>query len=284
MAQLISKPIEQMTIEELKQERVVHSWQAQKSERGAEALQKRLYWLEENKPIRSREEIQRAYEDGELTQAQYQTAFANRATAINYRRRAENEAQYSRTIAKEERALLAQIDERILQLEATAPRPRRGRPPKRDPRKRATAKRKTYRQPRNIKSLKRRWQAIDSSNKSSITQMQRLAPVPQWNRETLSKIAFDRGYFTQEALIYDIANELEISYTATAKALKSGKFTFGQILLIGAMLEMTPIEFCDTFLYGYFQDITNGYGSYVATVRDKQPLLDKPIKSNNKAV
>ena len=281
MAQLIHKPIEEMTIEELKRERVVHSWQAQKSERGAEGLQRRLYWLEENKPIRSREEIQRAYEDGELTQAQYQTAFANRATAINYRKRAESEAEYSRTIAREERAVVAQIDERILQLEATAPRPRRGRPPKRDPRKRATAKRKTYRQPRNIKSLKRRWQAIEDSNKNSVLLMQRLAPVPQWNRDTLNKIAFDRGYFTQQALICAIADELQISYTATAKALKSGKFTFGQILIIGALLEMTPAEFCDTFLYGYFRDNTNGYGVYRATVTDIQPLLDKPINSHN---
>lgn len=281
MAQLISKPIEEMTIEELKRERVVHSWQAQKSERGAEGLQRRLYWLEENKPVRSREEIQRAYEDGELTQAQYQTAFANRATAINYRRRAESEAEYSRTIAREERAVVAQIDERILQLEATAPRPRRGRPPKKDPRKRATAKRKTYKQPRNIKSLKRRWQIIDHSNRSNEALRQRLAPVPQWNRDTLNKIAFDRGYYTTQALTHEIANELQISYTATAKALKSGKFTFGQILIIGALLEMTPAEFCDTFLYGYFRDITNGYGAYRATVTDIQPLLDKPINSHN---
>lgn len=283
MTQLISKPIEEMTIEELKQERVVHCWQAQKSERGAESLQRRLYWLEQNKPIRSREEIQQAYESGELTQAQYQTAFANRGSAIAYRRRAENEAQYSLTIAKQERAITAIIEERITELEATAPRPRRGRPPKRDPRKRKTAKKHTYKQPRNIKSIKSRWQAIQHSNNSNEAVMQRLAPVPHWNRDTLKSITFDRGYYTAESFIYDLANELQMSYTATEKALKSGKFTFGQILLIGALLEMTPAEFCDTFLYGYFRDSTNGYGAYRATVTNKQPLLDKPVKSHNKS-
>lgn len=277
MAQLISKPIEEMTLSELKQERVVHQWQANKSQRGAEGLQRRLYWLQENKPIRSREEIQRAYEDGELTQAQYQTAFANRATAINYRKRAESEAQYSRTIAREERAVVAQIDERILQLEATAPRPRRGRPPKRDPRKRQ-AKQRTYRQPRNIKSLKRRWQIIDHSNRSNEMLRQRLAPIPQWNRETLKKIAFDRGYYTTQALTHEIANELQMSYSATEKALASGKFTFGQILIIGAMLEMTPIEFCDTFLYDYFREIVDGL--YRADIDSKLPLLDRPVNSH----
>lgn len=272
MPQIINKPIEQMTIEELKQERQVHAWQAQKSERGAQALQKRLYWLEQNEPIKSRDEIRQDYEEGRLSEAQYKTAFARRATAINYRKRAERQAEYSLRVAKEERALLFQIDERMLQLEVNAPRPKRGRPPKRDPRKRETVKKKTYKRPPNLMTLQKRWYLIQQSNRSNT----KSAPIPYWNTDTLKKLAYDRGYFTTEGFIADVAQELQLSYTATKKLLTTGGFTFGQALTLGAFLEMTPREFCDTFLYNYFRD---SFGNYVATVDDKQTLLNKPIKT-----
>lgn len=278
MPQIINKPIKEMTLTELKQERAVHAWQATKSQRGAEQLQKRLYWLEENEPIYSREEIQQAYEAGRLTEKQYRTAFARRAKAINYRRRAENQAEYSRRVEAEERACLCEIDERILQLEATAPRPKRGRPPKHDPRRRAAVKSKAYKRPPNLKPLRYRWKQIEQSNRRNA----RLAPVECWNRETLKKIAFDRGFHTDKGFTAYVAQELQVSYSAAEQMLKTGSFTFGQVLVLGAFLEMTPIEFCDTFLYGYFRDYTRGMGAYHADVENKQNLLNIPLKMPKK--
>lgn len=273
--QLINTPISRMTIEELKQEREVHRWQANKSKRGAEALQKRLYWLEENEPIQTKEEIQRAYEDGELTQAQYQTAFARRAKSIGDRKRTERKIDYSRGIEAEERALVGIIDERILQLEATT-KPRKGRPPKRDPRKRQV-KKQTYKRPRNLTSIKEKWRIIDHRNRANAQLRGTLAPLPSWSFDTLKHIARDRGYFTEEGLTYHLSQELELSYAETQKALKSGQLTFGQVLLIGSFFDMTPREFCDTFLRDYFKD---SYGGYTASIEDKRALLSKPIKGD----
>lgn len=275
MPQIINKPIERMTLEELKQERQVHAWQANKSERGAEALQKRLYWLEKNEPVQSREDIQRDYEEGRLSEAQYRTAFARRAKAISDRKSAERKAEYSRRVEDEERALLFAIDERILQLEVNAPKPKRGRPCKYDPRKRQAVKRKAYKRPHNLMTLRKRWQLIQNSNKNNLTKS---APIPYWNPETLSKIAYDRGFFTNEGFTAHVAQELQLSYSAAKTLLQTGGFTFGQALVLGAFLEMTPREFCDTFLYNYFRDNTNGYGNLIATIDNADILLNKPIK------
>lgn len=272
MPQIINKPIERMTLEELKQERQVHAWQANKSERGAEALQKRLYWLDDNRPIQSREEIQRDYEEGRLSEAQYKTAFARRAKAISDRKGTERRAEYSRRVAAEERALLCEIDERILYMEVNAPRPKRGRPPKRDPRKREAVKRKAYKRPPNLMTLQKRLQIIQRSNRNNLTKS---APIPYWNMDTLQKIALDRGYFTEHGFTAYVAQELQLPYETTKKLLQTGGFTFGQALTLGAFLEMTPREFCDTFLFHYFRD---NFGGYVATVEDKEVLLNKSIK------
>lgn len=276
--QLITTPIERMTIEELKQEREVHRWQANKSKRGAEALQRRLYWLEENEPIQTKEEINRAYEEGKLTKGQYQTAFARRAKSIGDRKRTERKIEYSRRIEDEERALIGIIDERILELEATA-KTRKGRPPKRDPRKRAI-KQHTYKRPRNLASIKEKWRIIDHRNRANAQLRGKLAPLPNWSLDTLTLISRDRGYFTEEGFTHALSRELELGYTETEKALKSGKLTFGQVLLIGSFLEMTPKEFCDTFLRGYFKD---NCGTYRAEITDKRALLSKPIKGDIKA-
>lgn len=275
MPQIINKPIDRMTLEELKQERQVHAWQANKSRRGTEALQKRLYWLEENRPIQSREEIQADYEEGRLSEAQYRTAFARRAKAISDRKGTERRAEYSRRVEDEERALIFAIDERILQLEVNAPKPKRGRPCKYDPRKRQAVKKKAYKRPSNLMTLRKRWQLIQNSNKNSLTKS---APIPYWNPETLSKIAYDRGFFTNEGFTAHVAQELQLSYSAAKTLLQTGGFSFGQALVLGAFLEMTPREFCDCFLYNYFRDNTNGYGNLIATIDNADILLNKPIK------
>ena len=271
------KPLEKMTIEELKQERELHIWQASKSKRGAESLERRLFWLRENQPIQTKEDINRAYEEGELTKAQYQTAYARRAKSISDRKRTQRKADYSRAIAEEERALTAYIDEILLQKQATAKTARRGRPPKRDPRRRQV-KQHTYKaRPRDLKKIKPQWAIIEASNRRQAQLRASLAPIPNYDREKLHAIARAQGFYTEMGFNYAVSKELGISQQATEKALKSGRLTFGQALLIGSLLEMTPRLFCDVFLSGYFKDIA---GNYVACIEDKTALLEPPIKGD----
>lgn len=280
MPQIIDKPISEMNLTELRQERQVHVWQAVKSKRGSEALQKRLFWLEENEPIYTREEIQQAYEAGRLSDKQYKTAFARRARAINYRRRAEHRAEYSRRVEDEERGIIAEIDERILMLEANAPKPKRGRPCKHDPRKRHAPKRKVYEIPRshNMELQKRRWALL-----SRITRKQeQVAPIQNWNQALFWDVAHSRGYYTENGIIWYVSNELQLPFSTTKNLLQNGNFTFGQALVVGAFLQMTPREFCDVFLHDYFVDFTRGMGAYEAYVSDKQSLIDAPIRTPKK--
>lgn len=83
-----------------------------------------------------------------------------------------------------------------------------------------------------------------------------------WDREKFFLIAADRGYQTESALIQDVAKELVLDRSAAKLLVDKGRFTWGQVLCLGVMLEMTPKEFCDTFLTGYF---TEQLGEYRAS-------------------
>lgn len=73
-----------------------------------------------------------------------------------------------------------------------------------------------------------------------------------WDKERFMLIASDRGYQTEGALVTDISKELVMDRSAVRYLIDKGRFTWGQVLCLGAMFEMTPKEFCDTFLAGYF--------------------------------
>ena len=98
-----------------------------------------------------------------------------------------------------------------------------------------------------------------------------------WDRDRFMLIASDRGYQTEEALIGDIAKELNIDRSGVRLLMDKGRFTWGQVLVLGAMFDMTPKEFCDIFLAGYFVD---RYGEYRASCvnMDKQALLKNPVR------
>lgn len=98
-----------------------------------------------------------------------------------------------------------------------------------------------------------------------------------WDKERFLLVAKDRGYQTEEALIGDVAKELSLNRPSAKLLLERGRFTWGQVMCIGAMLEMTPKEFCDVFLPGYF---ANDHGEFRATHDnlDKWTLLQKPIR------
>lgn len=98
-----------------------------------------------------------------------------------------------------------------------------------------------------------------------------------WDKEKFELIAKDRGYQTKEYLIYKVGQELKLDRRKTGILLNTGRFTWGQILCLGAMFEMTPKEFCDTFLAGYFR---NTYGEYRADYEGlcRDELLKRAVR------
>lgn len=98
-----------------------------------------------------------------------------------------------------------------------------------------------------------------------------------WDKDRFLLVAEDNGYQTESALIYAVAKELNLNRARAEALINRGRFTWGQVLCLGAMLEMTPKEFCDVFLAGYFVD---RYGEYVADYENlcKEELLRKAIK------
>ena len=98
-----------------------------------------------------------------------------------------------------------------------------------------------------------------------------------WDKERFLLIAADRGYQTEEALIQDVGKELNLDKVRAERLINCGRFTWGQVLCLGAMLQITPKEFCDTFLNGYFVD---RYGEFRADYDNisRMELLRTPIR------
>lgn len=74
-----------------------------------------------------------------------------------------------------------------------------------------------------------------------------------------------------------IATELGSNMVQAKYMYENGCFTWLQIMLIGACLQLTPTEFAECFMSGYFKEIGNGL--YQATY-DKIPaeaIVSEPI-------
>lgn len=97
-----------------------------------------------------------------------------------------------------------------------------------------------------------------------------------WDKQKFMTLARDRGYMTEEGVIYAVGKEIGFDRQSTRLLLKTGKFTWGQVLCIGVLFQMNPREFCDIFLSGYFIDY---FGEYIASYRniDKSHLLKKAV-------
>lgn len=98
-----------------------------------------------------------------------------------------------------------------------------------------------------------------------------------WDKERFLLIATDRGYQTEGALIADIAKALRIDRSGARLLVEKGRWTWGQVVVLGALFEMTPREFCDTFLAGYF---VNQNGVYRASCEnmDEVELLKSAVR------
>lgn len=126
---------------------------------------------------------------------------------------------------------------------------------------------------------KRRYTARKNRERAERVALANLLPIEQWSKETLMKIASDRGYRSEQAVVYALSSELGCTMTTAKKMIETGRMTWGQVMVIGAMFEMTPREFCDTFMHGYFKE--TAVGTFIAIIDDPVPLLQKPITTKN---
>ena len=99
-----------------------------------------------------------------------------------------------------------------------------------------------------------------------------------WDRDKFFLIATDRGYQTEEVVISLVGKALNLDRNRARIVLASGRFTWGQVLVLGAEMQMTPKEFADTFMSGYF---TEQWGEFRADYENinRLQLLKRAEKS-----
>lgn len=79
-----------------------------------------------------------------------------------------------------------------------------------------------------------------------------------WDKEKLIKIANDRGYMTEDAITMALARVANMPWKTAKAIMENGRLSWGRVLVLGAFFEMTPKEFVDTFMPGYFEEVTPG--------------------------
>lgn len=238
----------EMTLKELKYERFVQRWFARQVNRIAN-LEEFKYEtgvkkMEEEDPLGK---LKERYKSGELTETQYK----KKINGVNHTIRANERRAYKimmlRNLEEALRFFVLEIED-AMKYHKTRPK---------------TYKWITKKTPYRWDLVKHKYRhyitkeqiAVDKNKKllkKYETLINRSGVVLQWDRRKLMLVAADRGYFSEQAVAYAIEECLEMPKYAIQKLLKEGKFTWGQVLVIGALFEMTPKEFCDTFMLGYF--------------------------------
>ena len=291
---LHNKDFEDMELEELYAERSSRTWHRSRMKDAVHRLEKRKWWLEENMPIYSDEEIKRQYEDGEISQNQYRTAFGRRKMAINNRMKTDDRLLYGERVAYHEEAVIAYIDELIAEKLAKmdVPYDTNKNNRKHNPRKRTSKYNRSKLDPKRtwqtrqeelrkrfpeLQSARARWKKGQQADKPTLNVMKRMQPIITWDMNTLMQVARDRGYFTELAVTASVSEALNISIGGADQLLQSGKMSWGQCMVIGSLFEMTPKEFCDVFMSGYFVEVADGV--FRAKVDDIDNLLDAPYKA-----
>ena len=101
------------------------------------------------------------------------------------------------------------------------------------------------------------------------------AAILDWERSRLDTVARTRGFRTKEGVDYAVANELSITMRSATRLINNGKLTWGQCILIGALFEMTPKEFCDVFMYNYFKETPTGDFRAQVSEEERELILFK---------
>lgn len=291
---LYNKEFAEMELTELYAERSVRTWHKNKMKRNIEILNKRKWWLEQNMPIYTNEELKKQYEDGLLTEGQYKVSHANRRKAVNQRMNNDDRTEYAHKLVFHEEAIIAYIDEIIAEQLAKQDVPK-GLPKNRgyDPRRRVSKNNQnkvhpqrkwaTHEEPKPFPELQHaraRWKKGKKDDNTVINVMKRMQPIITWDADKLLEIAKDRGYFTDYAVMAAVSEALNITLRGADGLIKSGKMSWGQCMVIGSIFEMTPKEYCDVFMSGYFVEVADGV--FKAHVDDIESLLDAPYRAKPK--
>ena len=283
--QAIDKRLDLMDLKELRREKAAHLWEANKLKRGIYVLNQRIRWLNENLDFVDMEDIKAKRERGEISAEKYKSLCGLQGRRLQTYRATEDKIEYANRLHTHERAIIKLIEERIEDIQSRPKRHKRG-PTPRNPRKRESwynPKSDWYRTsphvrpPKKLKRHTEKWETIRQQNKYANAVMNRAQTIAQWDLDKLRLIAQDRGYYSDLSMIAAVSDAMDVSVNGARRLLETGKMSWGQCMVVGALFEMTPLEFCDVFLSGYFKEIADG--KWVAYVEDKTQLLEVPIEA-----
>lgn len=268
------KPINKMTYDELKLERTVQLWFA--------ARMVRLRTIVEYGLHRRKQEVEEAYniedaeeqfKNGEIDEKELKHRKKNYKTKMTYIKKTEAEIEFCQIHENHARAMIAMIDEDLLTRTKPIKRskPKSVSPYRKYPEELARSRRRFMERRYTERTVERnrmvRWQ----------NKIESLGMGTLWDREKFMLICSDRGYVTNETVYVLIAEALQIQIKQVPILFDKGALTWGQVLTLGAELHMNPKEFCDTFLSGYFVEITDGV---FEASEDNLPELP-PLNNNN---
>lgn len=249
----LNKPVEKMTYTELKRERTIQLWFAKRMVRLQTLCGYGVYKRKEQcEELYNLEETQRLLDAGEIDAEEYKRRNKNWKIRQTYIHKTEDEIEFCHMMEENARAIIAIIDEQL----KIKPKPpnRKGKytPYKKMPHEIRARNRmrddRRYKKQEYTRHAMKRWEIrLDKKGLGSL-----------WDRERFTLICSDRGYVAESAIKVMVAQSLNIQIRQASILLKTGAFTWGQVLVLGAKLYMSPKEFCDTFLAGYFNEITDG--------------------------
>lgn len=247
------KPINRMTYDELLMEKTVNQWFA--------ARMVRLYTVVDYGLWNRKAECDRLYDieaseeqfrNGEIDEDELKRRKKNRKMRLTYIGKVEAEIEFCKMQEINARAIVAIIDEELQIKKRPVKRKKVETPYRRLPENFIKHKRKL-----NNRRAKERQ---DELHKFATWQrkIEKTGLGSLWDRDKFELICGDRGYVTRESQYALVSKVLEVSIKQTTYLMRNGAFTWGQVLTLGAVLYMNPKEFCDTFLAGYFAELTDG--------------------------
>lgn len=95
-----------------------------------------------------------------------------------------------------------------------------------------------------------------------------------YSKETLLKVAKDRGYMTKRSVANALSMLLFTSVGIADRKITKGNFTKEECEAIGSFFEMTMKEYYDTFMNGLF--VINREGHYICHVPSVTEHLNPP--------
>ncbi len=270
------KQPKEMTLAELKEELRIQKWLAREFRRIGD-----LNEYKYNKGIAAYESENKAakikddYKQGKITEV----VKRNRLVALSHHKKALDakgrNAAYMRVFEEATRLLIAEIED-CMEYHKERPRHYKWVKPRRTPYKNQHNRYKHYVTKEDIRVATKK-----KILKHYETLINRNGTVFQWDRRKLMLVAKDRGYMSEIAVAYAIEQELDYPKQSVKTLLQTGKFTWGQVLCIGALFEMTPKEFCDTFMLGYFVEQGEEWRASYKNI-DKNGLLSKAVVGRKK--